>query len=165
MTYSIWLEPSAGDAKYLNKTINNLAKTHAAPKFSAHMTLYSGISSLSAAKNAVNQCPKFRLKIRTNNISQSDYLWKTVFVNVKKDKNLKNLNSTLQKNLKAKYEFKPHISLIYKRLDPTTKRKIIRELRVKKSFLFDKITIIKSSKNVDRWKKLYTVRLKTTSNA
>lgn len=165
MTYSIWLEPSAADAKYLNKIINNLAKTLAAPKFSAHITLYGGISSLSTAKNAINECAKSKLEARTSNVSHSDYLWKTVFVNVKKDKNLKNLNLTLQKNLKAKYEFKPHISLIYKRLDYTTKRKIIDNLRIKKSFTFDKITIIKSSKNVDTWKKLYTVRLKPTSNA
>ena len=165
MTYSIWLEPLSGDAKHINKTINKLAKTHAAPRFSAHMTLYSGISSLIMAKHAVNQCPKLRLDVRASGISQSDYLWKTVFVNVKKDKNLRHLNSTLQKNLKTKYEFKPHISLIYKRLDRTTKRKIIRDLRIKKSFTFDKITIIKSSKNVDNWKKLYTVRLKPTSNA
>lgn len=165
MTKSIWLEPSSEDAKYLNKIIKNLAKKHGAPKFSAHITVYSGVSSMAKAKNAVNECHASGFKVRATGIGHSEYLWKTLFVNIKKDQNLKALNLGLKKNLKAKYEFKPHISLIYKKLDTSTKRQIIQSLRFKKSFRFDKITIINSSKNVRTWKKLYTVRLKMTGNA
>ena len=165
MTYSIWLEPSQKDAKYLNKIISHLAKKHGSPRFSAHITVYSGVSSLSQAKKAVNQCNLSGFQVKAGTIGHSEYLWKTIFLNIKKDTNLKNINSVLQKNLKLDYTFKPHISLIYKTLDPVTKRKIIRSLKIKKSLTMQKITIIRSSKNVHTWKKLYTVRLKMTGNA
>lgn len=165
MTYSIWLEPSQKDAKYLNKIILDLAKKYGAPRFSAHITVYSGMSCLNQAKVAVNSCRPSKFRVKTSTIRHSDYLWKTIFVNIKKDTNLRAVNSILQKNLKLDYEFKPHISLIYKTLDTATKRKIIKSLKIKKSLTFEKITIIRSSKNVHTWKKLYTVRLKMTGNA
>ncbi|MBI5697089.1 MAG: hypothetical protein HZC29_00995 [Thaumarchaeota archaeon] len=165
MTYSIWLEPSQKDTVYLNKIISDLAKKYGAPRFSAHLTVYSGVSGLNQAKSAVNSCRLAKFQVKTSAIRHSDYLWKTIFVNIKKDTNLRTVNSILQKNLKLDYEFKPHVSLIYKALDTATKRKIIKNLKIKKSLTFDKITITRSSKNVHTWKKLYTVRLKMTGNA
>lgn len=165
MTYSIWLEPSRKDAEHLNKTIRNLAKKYNSPAFSSHITIYSGVTNLTAAKYALCQSMPAKLRIRTTSIGKSDYLWKTVYINAKNDKNLKRFNSNLKKNLKTKYDFKPHISLIYKKLDPATKKKLIAGLRIKKSYIFDRATIIRSSKNIHKWKKLYTVRLKATGNA
>lgn len=155
MTYSIWLVPSTKDAKYLNTIIRNLAKKHDALKFSAHITVYSGISSLSAAKFAVQLLSPGVICAKKTGIGQSDYLWKTLYIKIKKDKKLDHIYKTLQANLGTKYDFEPHISIIYKKLDNATKRKIRLGLKIKKSYSFDGVVIIRSSKNVSKWRTLY----------
>jgi 2'-5' RNA ligase len=155
MTYSIWLVPSSKDAKYLNTTIQNLAKKHDAPKFSAHITVYSGISRLNAAKSAVRLLSPGVVCAKRAGIGQSEYVWKTLYIKIKKDKKLDHIHKTLQANLGAKYDFEPHISLIYKKMDNATKRKIRLGLKIKKSYFFDGVVIIRSSKNVSKWRTLY----------
>lgn len=165
MTYSIWLMPTKRDAKRLNQIIKNLSQKYNAPKFEAHMTILSGISSLNKAKHIIDTNQFYIITVKKLGIGQSDYVWKTVFIRIKKEKSLRNIHQIFAKNLKTKYKFQPHISLIYKNLDSATKRKIIASLNVKKSFSFDKITIIKSSKNTSKWEKQYTVRLNATRHA
>ncbi|WP_100182199.1 hypothetical protein [Candidatus Nitrosotenuis aquarius] len=159
MTYSIWLVPSYGDKKYLNKIVNDLAKKYGAPKFSAHITVYSGITSLRKAKAAVQNLDSCKIKVCKTGIGQSNYLWKTIFVKIKKDKNLGKIHKTLHAVLGTKYDFVPHISLIYKNMDYSTKRKIKNSLKIKKSFSFGGIVIIRSSKCVKDWKIMYKASL------
>ena len=165
MTYSIWLVPSDVYAKNLNKVIKNLAKTYCAPEFPAHITAYSGIHSIGKARAALKQVKSGPITANKINIGQSDYLWKTLFVNIKKDRSLRTIHLALQKNLDEKYQFLPHISLIYKKLDESTKRKIKSEIKIKNRFVFDRITIIRSSKNPRKWKKLHSVSLNATRHA
>jgi 2'-5' RNA ligase len=163
MTFSIWLEPSQQDAKHLRKIIKHLAKKHDAPTFAPHVTLHSGIKRYRDAENAVRNCTAFsKLHLETKGIRYSDYLWKTLFAEIKKDDYVKQLNKCLKNSLErqVKYEFKPHLSLIYKKLDANTKRKLVRTMNVKRHVVFDKITIIVSSKNVKAWKKKKTIYLK-----
>jgi len=159
MTYSIWLVPDSKDAKYLNKIIQKLAKEHNAPKFSAHITLYSGIKSLSKAKSAIQLLDARKIKATKTGIGQSDYVWKTLYIKIKKDKTLAKTHKTLHKTLGTKYDFAPHISLIYKKMDCSTKRKIKSHLEIKKSFTFCGVIIIRSSTDVSKWKVLYHKRL------
>jgi 2'-5' RNA ligase len=159
MTYSIWLTPSKKDARHLNAIIQNLAKKYDAPKFSAHITVYSGIPSLAKAKSAMQSLNSGTIKARKIGIGKSDHIWKTLYIRIKKDKKLDALHKALYNELKAKYVFLPHISLIYKKLDNPTKRKIIQTLKTKKSFAFDNMAIIRSSKNVHKWKVLYCASL------
>lgn len=165
MTYSIWLVPNHTDAKYLNSIISALAKQHDAPKFSAHITLFSGITSLAKAKSAVTLVKSKPIKIRNTGIGQSDYLWKTLFVKIKKEKPLLTVQKTIRYNVGSKYSFSPHLSLIYKKFDRAAKNRIRSNLRIKKTYTFDAITIIQSSQSVKKWKKLYTVRLGITRRA
>ncbi|AJZ75413.1 hypothetical protein [Candidatus Nitrosotenuis cloacae] len=165
MTYSIWLAPTAKDAKYLNQIIKNLATQYGAPKFDAHITLYSKVRSLSQAKQVLNENKFDVMRTKSIGIGKSDYLWKTVFLKIKKDKSLSYTNQILAKNLKTKYSFEPHISLIYKKMKPQTKTNLIKNLKMKKSYTFDRIIIIRSSKNVKQWKKLYSIRLNSTRRA
>jgi 2'-5' RNA ligase len=163
MTFSVWLEPSQQDAKHLRKIINHPAKKYNAPIFAPHVTLYGGIQRYRDAENAVRKCTAFsKLHLETKGIRYSDYLWKTLFAEIKKDDCVKQLNKCLKNSLgrQVNYEFRPHLSLIYKKLDANTKRKLARTMTVKKHVVFDKITIIISSKNVKTWKKKKTVHLK-----
>lgn len=165
MTYSIWLVPSTTDSKYLNKIIRNLAKKYDAPQFSAHITVFSGVRSFGKAKSAVLSVRPPAIRTQKTGIGQSDYLWKTLFLKIKKSRALAELYSDLQNNLDTKYDFEPHISLIYKKLDQSTKRKIISNLKIKKSLRFDRLVIIRSSKNIHKWKQLYRVRLNAIGHA
>lgn len=165
MTYSIWLVPTAKDAKYLNQIIKNLAMQYDAPKFDAHITLYSKVRSLTKAKQVLAESKFGIIRTKSTGIGQSDYLWKTVFIKVKKDRPLSNINQILAKHFKTKYSFEPHISIIYKKMDSQTKTKLIRNLKMKKSYTFDRIIMVRSSKDVKQWKKLYSVRLNSTRHA
>lgn len=138
-----------------------MAKKYNAPNFSAHITLFSGIGEYNNAKNAINEC-RFLKKIHVNvmGIGDSNYLWKTVFLNIKNDSALNRLNELLTKALpKTKYQFNPHISLIYKKMRKPTRTTLKRDLKIRKKFTFDKITIIRSSKNVSAWKKIKSIKL------
>lgn len=159
MTYSIWLIPSKSDAKHLNTIIQDLAKKYGAPKFSAHITVYSGITSLDDAKSATQLLNSPKVRVRKLGIGQSEYLWKTLYIRIKKDKKMNAIHKTLAYKLRTKYVFLPHISLIYKKMDNTTKRKITNTIKIKNSFVFDGVAIIKSSKNVHKWKVLHRTGL------
>jgi 2'-5' RNA ligase len=160
MTYSIWLEPTAKDAEHFGKIIRALSKKYDAPVFLPHITLYSGIAKLGDARNAIRQCRMTQMRLRCTGVGHSGKIWKTVFVNVQNDHVLKLANKILKENLENKYEFRPHISLIYKNLDTRTRRRIARDIRAKQYVTFDRISVIKSSKAVASWKRKATRCLK-----
>ena len=162
MTYSIWLEPTSQDAQYLKKIILSLAKKHNAPVYEPHITIYSKIPTLRLAIRALKQCTHVaKIKTQSTNIKSSNDLWKTIFINVRKNADMLRLNQMI-KNIvghSVEYDFNPHISLIYKTLDDDTKRQIIKGLKIKCVFAFDKISIVKSSRDVSQWKKIMTITL------
>ncbi|MEO9309437.1 MAG: hypothetical protein ABI337_03985 [Nitrososphaera sp.] len=161
MTYSVWLEPTIKDLKYLSKIIKRLGRKYNAPLFTPHITVYSNIARYTQASRAVDACANFsKIFVTRGKICHSNYLWKTLYIEIKKDRGLRLINNTLRSNLENRYEFAPHISLIYKKLDTNTKKQIIKGLKLKRIYAFDKITIIRSAKNVTKWKKMKTIRLK-----
>lgn len=165
MTYSIWLVPNRKNSIYLNKIVKNLAKSYGAPGFVAHITVYSGVSNLQKAKSVVNLIKSRPITTTKTGVGQSDYLWKTLYIKIRKTEQLRHIHKSLANNLDEKYRFEPHISLIYKNMDQKTKRKIKTNLKIKNSFVFDRLVIIRSSKNVYKWKKLYSASLRATRRA
>lgn len=160
MTYSIWLEPSSRDGAYLKEMINGLAKAYNAPKFPPHITVYSGTRNLDTAKDAVKECRKFKkFSSLTAGIKSSDYLWKTMYIEIRQDANLVAIHGMLADSLKTKYLFRPHLSLMYKKMPSGTRAKIRRSITVKKSIEFDRITIITSSSRVSDWRRAFSIRL------
>ncbi len=161
--YSIWVEPTEKDTKYLSLIIQNLAKKYDSPTFNPHITVYSGVKNASAAKSAIRNCADMKkLVVKITTLEFSDNLWKTVFANVEKNQKLLQINNAIKKHvpLNPKYDFNPHISMIYKKLNDSQKQKIINDLKIKSKFTFDKITIITSSKNVGKWKVVDSIVLK-----
>lgn len=153
--FSIWVEPTTKDSKYLRQIICKLGKKYHSPTFNPHITVYSGVQNASAAKSAIQNCKDMKkFTVKTTNLAFSDNLWKTVFINVGKNRKLKQIHGIVKKNIpqSPKYELNPHISLIYKKLNASEKQGIIDDLKIKQKFTFDKITVIASSKNVEKWK-------------
>lgn len=161
--YSIWAEPVEKDAKYLRRIIDRLVKKYGSPSFSPHITVYGKIRTGAAAKSAIKNCQEMRkFAVKATDLGFSDDLWKTVFINAEKNRKLLSVHNAIKKSIPPdqKYEFHPHISLIYKRLDDSEKKAIIGDLELKRTFTFDKITVIASSNDVAKWKVLDRVVLK-----
>lgn len=153
--YSIWAEPISKDTKYLLRVICNLGQKYGSPTFNPHITVYSGVQNVSTAKSAIQSCKNVKkFTVKATGLAFSDNLWKTVFVNMEKNQKLKQLYDTIKKNIphSPKYEFNPHISLMYKLMSDSEKQVAVDGLKIKQRFTFDKITIVTSSKNVEKWK-------------
>ena len=58
------------------------------------------------------------------------------------------------------YQFDPHISLIYKKLDETKRKSMLTKLDMKKAFVIDKISIVETSGSVQSWETVYSKPLK-----
>jgi 2'-5' RNA ligase len=155
--HAIWLTFSKNDMDYLKKIIDKIAKRYQAPKFEPHVTVYGLVNSKISQINSIarevslncNSCV-----VKKSKILQSDELWKTVYIELETDKQLKIIHENLKKYFEkiVKYEFKPHISLIYKILPLEEKIKIINELDIKNEFTINKLVIQKFFPDVEKWK-------------
>ena len=155
--HAIWLTFSKNDRDYLKKIIDEISEKYNAPKFEPHITVYGLIDSEmrlidSIAKEVILNCNSFLIK--KSEILQSDELWKTVYIELKTNSQLELIHKNLKKHFEkiSKYEFKPHISLIYKILPIEEKIKIINELDIKSEFMIKKLVVQKFFPEVEKWK-------------
>ncbi|HEY4680377.1 MAG TPA: hydrolase [Nitrosarchaeum sp.] len=155
--HAIWLTFSKNDRDYLKKIIDEISEKYNAPKFEPHITVYGLIDSEmrlidSIAKEVILNCNSFLIK--KSEILQSDELWKTVYIELKMNNQLELIHKNLKKHFEkiSKYEFKPHISLIYKILPIEEKIKIINELDIKSEFMIKKLVVQKFFPEVEKWK-------------
>lgn len=155
--HAIWLTFAKNDRDYLRKIIDDISEKHNAPKFEPHITVYGLVNSEiklidKIAKEAVLNCNSF--VVRKSEILQSDELWKTIYIELKMNDSLELIHENLKKHFEkiSKYEFKPHISLIYKILPIEEKIRIINELDIKEEFTVDKLVVQKFFPEVEKWK-------------
>ena len=163
--HAIWLTFSKNDRDYLKKIMDKLAEKYHAPKFEPHITVYGLVESEmslieSIVKEATLNCNSFL--VEKSEILQSEELWKTVYVELKMNKQLELIYTNLKKHFKkiVKYEFNPHISLIYKILPMEEKMKIINNLDIKNEFQVSKLAIQKFSPDIKKWKIVKEYNLK-----
>ena len=155
--HAIWLTFSKNDRNYLKKIIDELSEKYQAPKFEPHITVYGLVDSEmslleSIAKEATLDHNSFF--VEKSKILQSEELWKTVYVELKMNNQRELIHKNLKKHFKKilKYEFNPHISLIYKILPIEEKIKIINELDIKNEFMINKLVVQKFFPEVEKWK-------------
>ena len=155
--HAIWLTFSKNDRKYLKKIIDEISEKYHAPKFEPHITVYGLIDSeLSliddVVKKVVLDCNSFF--VEKSEILQSEELWKTVYLELKANDQLELIYKNLRKHFEKilKFEFNPHISLIYKILPVEEKLKIINNLDIKSEFLVNNLAIQKFFPDIEKWK-------------
>ena len=88
------------------------------------------------------------------NILYSNDFWKTLFVNLKTSIIINEIHNNL-KNEFQKIEtdvLDPHISLIYKNMPSNYKKEIIKNLKLKKQFKINSISILNYSNKIENWK-------------
>ena len=155
--HAIWLTFSENDRNYLKNIMDDLSEKYYAPKFEPHITVYGLVDSEMSlieniAKEAILNCNSFL--VEKSEILQSEELWKTVYIELKMNKHLELVSKNLKKHFEkiVKYQFNPHISLIYKILPIEEKIKIIKELDIKNKFMVNKLVVQKFFPDVEKWK-------------
>lgn len=155
--FAVWLLFQKHDHDYLYQIIKELGRKYNSPVFLPHITVY-GLAETDFAnvENAVLESIKGiqPFKVEKTRISYSDDLWKTLFIELKHVNSLRAVNGRLENFLLtyAKYDFSPHISLIYKILREEEKLSLANEIVIKNTFMVSKIGILKFSQKVSEWK-------------
>ncbi|MEC4849314.1 MAG: hydrolase [Nitrosarchaeum sp.] len=156
---------SKSDREYLKNTIDGISEKYHAPKFEPHITVYGLIET------EINQIDKIAKEVILNQnsflvkkseILQSEELWKTIFIELKSNNQMESVHKNFKKYFDkvSRYQFKPHVSLIYKILPIEEKMKIINNLDIKNEFQVSKLAIQKFSPDIKKWKIIKEYNLK-----
>ncbi|MCV0413050.1 hydrolase [Nitrosarchaeum sp.] len=163
--HAIWFTFSKNDRESLKNIIDELSEKYQAPKFEPHITVY-GLTDIEidkidkiAKEVILNQNSFF---VKKSEILQTEEIWKTVFIELKSNEQMELIHKNFKKYCDnvSKYEFKPHISLIYKILSIEEKIKIINKLDIKNEFQVNKLAIQKFSPDIKKWKIVKEYNLK-----
>lgn len=155
--FAVWFTFENNDEIYLSEIITKLASRYGAPVFLPHITAYGLVDSrVDELDKIVSGSIKDErgFTIEKKAIAHSDDFWKTVFVEIHPNDHLTRINKQLEKSLGpiAKYEFKPHISLIYKKMTQEQRGKMAQTLDVKSKFRINGMCIQQFSEDISEWK-------------
>lgn len=162
-TLAYWLMPAESSRTFFASIIEDLARRFDAPTFEPHVTIYITAKNddipaeiLSRVLNGLSP-----LRLSPLNLQYSDSFTKTLFVQFKSSPLLTRLSDALREAsvLRQDYPLDPHLSLIYKKLDTSTKIDLLNSIRLPfNDVLFDHVqTVIcpfptESREDVERWR-------------
>ena len=116
-----WLIPSEPAHSFFQQIINDLARRCDAPVFEPHVTIHVGADRADAAENALGDAARKckAIGLTPLGIDQSDEFIKTLFVQFAMSAELRKINNVICEaaNNSAQYELKPHLSLLYKKME------------------------------------------------
>ena len=155
--FAVWFTFEKNDEMYLSKIISELSKKHNSPVFLPHITAYGLVDiNIDELDRLVSESIKGEksFRVEKNMISHSDNFWKTLFVDLISNEYLTRINKRLEKSLEmfSSYEFKPHTSLIYKKMSMGEREKITKSIDVKNRFLVNGMCIQEFSEDISKWK-------------
>lgn len=158
-----WLIPSEPAHSLFQRIINDLARRGDAPVFEPHVTIHVGADCADAAKNALGhaagECKLIGLT--PLGIDQSDEFIKTLFVQFAMSTELRKINDIIREaaNDSSQYELKPHLSLLYKKMEAAARRELAASINVPFSeVIFDAIKAVRcvsptrSRADVEAWR-------------
>ena len=142
--------------------INDLARRYYAPVFEPHVTIHVGEDNADAATQALTDAARKCTSIRLTpvGIDQSDEFIKTLFVQFALSAELRRLNEIIRNAAhdSLRYQLKPHLSLLYKKLAAATRRELAASIKVPLSEVtFDAIKAVRcisptrTRLDVDAW--------------
>ncbi len=167
---SVWLVPTKSETEELSEIIEDLARENNSPVFIPHLTLINDVFiKLDDLKRAVNKAFSNQKQFRLNvtKVSQSELFFKTVFIEFEISRVLENLFLEMSSTTnKASIDsFKPHISLIYKKMPKDRKEEIIKKVKIRSEYLFSSVYINapreneKDFRDISGWRSLYIKKL------
>ena len=154
--FAVWFVFEKEDIKYLSQTIKELSTQYNSSVFVPHITAYGLVdANLEIIDKIVSDSIKGEKSfiVEKNSISYSDDFWKTLFIEIYPNDQLEKINKRLTESLNSfsKYEFKPHVSLIYKKMNLDEKEKLANTLHIKKSFKITGICIQQFYEDIEKW--------------
>ena len=147
--FSIWLVPASPDRATLASLIQGLADRWQASAFLPHITVYSAEIPIAEVSQVIASLPKvskglkpFTLKVE--GVHQGAEFFKAIYLTLDPQPKLRTLNHRLKEILGryGDYSPKPHLSLLYKELSETDRRKIISSLTFPKTIAFNELGYI-----------------------
>ncbi len=155
--FVIWFTFQKDDEEFLQEIINELSKKYNSVSFKPHITAYGfvNIKLDKISKICRDISARFEpFNVEFLNISYSDDFWKTLFVNLKTSMIMSEIHNNLRNKFQKveNYVFEPHISLIYNNMSNNDKKEISKNIKLKKQFRIDSISILHYSDKIENWK-------------
>jgi len=134
--YAVWFVFEKNDTEYFSNIIKELSIKYNSQTFSPHITAYGLIDvDLDVLDKIVTNSiqGEKQFVVEKSTISYSDIFWKTLFVEFSPHKQLDRINKKLTESLESisKYEFIPHVSLIYKKMNQDEQEKLVNSISIK----------------------------------
>ena len=155
--FAVWYLFDKDSTNYLFEIIIDLAKKYHASIFVPHITAY-GLLDIDLKTldeiilGAIQEVKPFI--VEKNIIDFSYNIWKTIFIEIVPNTHLIKINNNITQQLSqfTKYEFLPHVSLLYKNIEISQKQFLVDNLDIKKNFRIVGMGIQQFSKNIEEWK-------------
>jgi 2'-5' RNA ligase len=158
-----WLIPAEPAYSLFHRIIDDLARRYDAPVFEPHVTLHAGadraVSAQQALAESARECTPINLK--PLGIQQSDEFVKTLFVQFALSAELRQVNEIIRDAAQdsSQYELKPHVSLLYNKMEAAARRELAASIVVPFSEItFDRIKAVRcvsptqSRADVEAWR-------------
>ncbi len=163
--YALWLKPESEVYDILKRTINSLAGEYDAPEFEPHITVASGINGSTDTlrrqlEKATEGSEPMTLYLKETDFE--DVLYRSIFVRIAPNDALLALREQCLREFRLEHNsYMPHISLMYKKLDPGEKKQIIERVgkRFDLVFIPDKIHLVRVSGPPETWEEVFHVPL------
>jgi len=165
-----WLIPAEPERSFFESVVVDLARRYNAPAFEPHMTIHVGSSGEYVAEQAIAKavscCGAIEAKVLGTD--HSGVFIKTLFVQFAPNAKLRRLNETIRNAAQnaSDYQFKPHLSLLYKNIPIPVRRQLTNSISLPfPEVLFDSIKAVRcasptqSGADVEAWRVLATKEL------
>ncbi len=167
---AFWLIPAEPAHSLFQGIINDLARKYDAPVFEPHVTVHVGADRAdlagTALEHAARECTGIRLT--PVGIDQSEKFVKTLFVQFALSAELRQMNENIRKEAHnaPPYKLNPHLSLVYNKMEPATRRQLVASMKISFSEItFDAIKAVRgisptrSRADIEAWRIVSEVSL------
>ena len=154
--FCIWGQFDKKSTKVLNQIQLKVYKELQGPRFDIHLTLTGPTKdvSIEGYQKIRKVASEHRLiKLETNSYKTKNLFFQSLFIGIKQTHGLVELKKTLDEEYSKKSDiFFPHISLYYGMKEKKVKENMINTLpNLCKSFVLDKISLVKVDEDIERW--------------
>jgi 2'-5' RNA ligase len=158
-----WLIPAEPAHGFFQRVIDDLACRYDAPVFEPHMTLHVGADRAASPQEVLAESARecTPIKLKPLGILQSDEFVKTLFVQFALGAELWQATKIIRNAAQdsSEYDLKPHLSLLYKKMETAVRRELAASIVVPFSQItFDRIKAVRcvsptqSRADVESWR-------------
>jgi 2'-5' RNA ligase len=158
-----WLIPAEPPRSFFQGVINDLARRYDAPLFEPHVTIHVGLNRADATESALSEAARVCkvIKLKALEIGHSSEFIKTLFVQFALNTELRQFNQIIRNAAQdsSRYELKPHLSLLYKKMPAIARRELADSIKVPFSeVIFDALKAVRcisptqSRADVEAWR-------------